>query len=206
MGQMRTFIGTAAHCSGANVNAQRRGHTADASFDFLSRPERAFHCLSIVDRCGGGGDAGNGSPDGVLLCRHRGAGAVSTSTAEHSRTGPDRGRRPRRPDRRDYTTVSRQVARLESLGLIEMPCRRRDRRISEATVPAHQFLDIVVVPRLMRKFADAMSCKCAAMRRRWALGKHSTDGFRSALCRINSHAARALHRAALEANCHSSPQ
>jgi DNA-binding MarR family transcriptional regulator len=35
---------------------------------------------------------------------------------------------------RDYTTVSRQVARLESLDLVERKASPRDRRVSEATV------------------------------------------------------------------------
>jgi DNA-binding MarR family transcriptional regulator len=37
---------------------------------------------------------------------------------------------------RDYTTVSRQVAKLESLGLVERQAAAADRRISEATVTA----------------------------------------------------------------------
>ena len=35
--------------------------------------------------------------------------------------------------------------------------------------------------------------------------QYPADGFRSALCRISSKAARALHRAALEANCRITP-
>src|SRR5215470_15501508 len=37
---------------------------------------------------------------------------------------------------RDYTTVSRQVARLESLGLVERQAAATDRRVSQATVTA----------------------------------------------------------------------
>jgi DNA-binding MarR family transcriptional regulator len=37
---------------------------------------------------------------------------------------------------RDYTTVSRQVAKLESLGLVERQAAAQDRRVSQATVTA----------------------------------------------------------------------
>lgn len=81
---------------------------------------------------------------------------------------------------RDYTTVSRQVAKLESLGLIERRGNATDRRVREAVVTAKgkamtdrvdaarekigrtvfatwdgQEIDDLV--RLMRKFADAMT-------------------------------------------------
>jgi len=85
---------------------------------------------------------------------------------------------------RDYTTVSRQVAKLESLGLIGRRAAAVDRRISEATVTSkgkamtdavdrarERILgamfatwdkhDIEELVRLMRKFADAMTCKNA---------------------------------------------
>jgi DNA-binding MarR family transcriptional regulator len=85
---------------------------------------------------------------------------------------------------RDYTTVSRQVAKLESLGLIERRAAAVDRRISEATVTskgkamtdavdkARERLvgamfatwddhDVEELVRLMRKFAEAMSSKSA---------------------------------------------
>ncbi len=80
---------------------------------------------------------------------------------------------------RDYTTVSRQVAKLESLGLIQRRPSATDRRVSEAVVTAKgksmtdrvdaarerigieifkswdpEDLDNLV--RLMRKFADAV--------------------------------------------------
>lgn len=81
---------------------------------------------------------------------------------------------------RDYTTVSRQVAKLESLGLIERRAAATDRRISEATVTpkgksmtdavdrARERLagrifatwddhDVDQLIRLMRKFADAVT-------------------------------------------------
>jgi len=81
---------------------------------------------------------------------------------------------------RDYTTVSRQVAKLESLDLVERKASPRDRRISEATVTekgkamtnavdrARERLvgamfatwddgDVTELVRLMRKFADAIS-------------------------------------------------
>src|SRR5689334_3101973 len=81
---------------------------------------------------------------------------------------------------RDYTTVSRQVAKLESLDLVERKASPRDRRVSEATVTdkgkamtdavdrARERLvgamfatwddrDVTELVRLMRKFADAMS-------------------------------------------------
>jgi DNA-binding MarR family transcriptional regulator len=81
---------------------------------------------------------------------------------------------------RDYTTVSRQVAKLESLGLIERHAATADRRVSEATVtPTGKAMtdavdrarerivgamfatwdqrDVEELVRLMRKFADAVS-------------------------------------------------
>jgi DNA-binding MarR family transcriptional regulator len=85
---------------------------------------------------------------------------------------------------RDYTTISRQVAKLESLGLIKRHAAAADRRISEATVTskgkamtdavdgARERLvgamfstwddhDVEELVRLMRKFADAISSKSA---------------------------------------------
>jgi DNA-binding MarR family transcriptional regulator len=82
-------------------------------------------------------------------------------------------------DRRDYTTVSRQVAKLESLGLVERQGNTADRRVREAVITskgkamtnlvdaarerigraifatwdAHDIDELV---RLMRKFADAV--------------------------------------------------
>jgi DNA-binding MarR family transcriptional regulator len=80
---------------------------------------------------------------------------------------------------RDYTTVSRQVAKLESLGLVERRGNVADRRVREAVVsPKGKAMtervdaardrigraifktwdarDIDDLARLMRKFADAM--------------------------------------------------
>ena len=80
---------------------------------------------------------------------------------------------------RDYTTVSRQVAKLESLGLIERQASATDRRVSAAVVTAKgramtdavdlarerlgqtifatwEARDIDELVRLMRKFADAI--------------------------------------------------
>jgi len=80
---------------------------------------------------------------------------------------------------RDYTTVSRQVAKLESLGLVERQGNASDRRVREAIVSpkgkamtervdaardrigraifkAWDARDIDELARLMRKFADAM--------------------------------------------------
>lgn len=80
---------------------------------------------------------------------------------------------------RDYTTVSRQVAKLESLGLVTRQDSARDRRVREAVVTpkgkamtdlldaARERLgraifetwdahDIDELVRLMRKFADAL--------------------------------------------------
>jgi DNA-binding MarR family transcriptional regulator len=80
---------------------------------------------------------------------------------------------------RDYTTVSRQVAKLESLGLVERHGSSADRRVREAVVsPKGRAMtervdaardrigraifktwdarDIDDLARLMRKFADAM--------------------------------------------------
>jgi DNA-binding MarR family transcriptional regulator len=86
---------------------------------------------------------------------------------------------------RDYTTVSRQVAKLESLGLVERQGSAADRRVREAVVSAKgkamtdlvdaarerigraifatwdaQEIDELV--RLMRKFADAVRDKPSA--------------------------------------------
>lgn len=81
---------------------------------------------------------------------------------------------------RDYTTVSRQVAKLENLGLIERRAAAVDRRVSEAAVTskgkamtdavdrARERLvggmfatwddhDVEELVRLMRKFANAMT-------------------------------------------------
>jgi len=86
---------------------------------------------------------------------------------------------------RDYTTVSRQVAKLESLGLVERKGSAADRRVREAIVSpkgkamtdlvdaarerigraifatweAHDIDELV---RLMRKFADALGDDLAA--------------------------------------------
>ena len=80
---------------------------------------------------------------------------------------------------RDYTTVSRQVAKLESLGLIQRQASATDRRVSEAIVTpqgksmtdrvdaARERMGIEIfktwdpddldnLVRLMRKFADAV--------------------------------------------------
>jgi DNA-binding MarR family transcriptional regulator len=80
---------------------------------------------------------------------------------------------------RDYTTVSRQVAKLESLGLIARRADPRDRRIRESAItPTGKLMtdavdsarerigrrifktwdphDIDALVRLMRKFADAI--------------------------------------------------
>jgi DNA-binding MarR family transcriptional regulator len=81
---------------------------------------------------------------------------------------------------RDYTTVSRQVAKLESLSLVERQASAADRRVSQATVtPKGKAMTIAVdkarerlgrtifatwderdlkeLVRLVRKFADAVS-------------------------------------------------
>lgn len=81
---------------------------------------------------------------------------------------------------RDYTTVSRQVAKLESLGLVERRQSMADRRVTEAAVtPKGKALtdnideareryaraifetwnahDVDELVRLMRKFADAIN-------------------------------------------------
>jgi DNA-binding MarR family transcriptional regulator len=81
---------------------------------------------------------------------------------------------------RDYTTVSRQVAKLESLGLVRRHASEADRRVSEATVtPAGKAMtdavdrarerlvgemfaswddqDIEDLVRLTRKLADSMT-------------------------------------------------
>ncbi|WP_052120062.1 MarR family winged helix-turn-helix transcriptional regulator [Inquilinus limosus] len=83
---------------------------------------------------------------------------------------------------RDYTTVSRQVAKLEELGLVERRASAADRRVREAVITARgkamtdrvdaardrigravfgswdprEFDELV---RLMRKFADAMTAE-----------------------------------------------
>ncbi|MBW7970673.1 MarR family winged helix-turn-helix transcriptional regulator [Bradyrhizobium sp. BR 10289] len=81
---------------------------------------------------------------------------------------------------RDYTTVSRQVAKLESLGLVKRHASKADRRVSEATITpdgkamtdavdrarerivAGMFAswdgkDVEDLVRLIRKLADAMT-------------------------------------------------
>src|SRR5476649_2141259 len=81
---------------------------------------------------------------------------------------------------RDYTTVSRQVAKLESLGLVERQAGAADRRVRQAIVtPKGKAMtdavdtarerigrtifatwderDVEELVRLMRKFADAVS-------------------------------------------------
>src|SRR5215813_4548247 len=85
---------------------------------------------------------------------------------------------------RDYTTVSRQVAKLENLGLVERHASTADRRVSEASVTVEgkamtdavdrtrerlvgaMFAtwddhDVEELVRLMRKFADAISARKA---------------------------------------------
>jgi DNA-binding MarR family transcriptional regulator len=85
---------------------------------------------------------------------------------------------------RDYTTVSRQVAKLENIGLIEREASVKDRRISEAVVtPKGKAMtdavdrarerivgamfatwddhDVEQLVRLMRKFADAVTSRRA---------------------------------------------
>jgi DNA-binding MarR family transcriptional regulator len=81
---------------------------------------------------------------------------------------------------RDYTTVSRQVAKLESLGLVDRRPAASDRRVTQATVTAKgkamtdavdaarerlagamfatwDERDVDELVRLMRKFADALN-------------------------------------------------
>ena len=80
---------------------------------------------------------------------------------------------------RDYTTVSRQVAKLESLGLVQRRGNADDRRVREAVVTAKgramtdsidiardrvlraifaswEMGDVEALARLMRRFADAL--------------------------------------------------
>ena len=94
--------------------------------------------------------------------------------------GADRGRRARQRVGRDYTTVSRQVAKLESLGLVERQAGDEDRRVRQAIVtPKGRAMtdavdaareriagsmfatwaerDVEELVRLMRKFADAVT-------------------------------------------------
>jgi DNA-binding MarR family transcriptional regulator len=88
---------------------------------------------------------------------------------------------------RDYTTVSRQVAKLDSLGLVKRQASAADRRVREAVVSAKgkattdrldaardrigravfkkwNKRDIDELTRLMRKFADAMTVDPPAVR------------------------------------------
>jgi DNA-binding MarR family transcriptional regulator len=81
---------------------------------------------------------------------------------------------------RDYTTVSRQVAKLEDLGLVERQAAAADRRVSQATVTARgkamtdavdkarerivgamfatwDDRDVKELVRLVRMFADAVN-------------------------------------------------
>lgn len=57
---------------------------------------------------------------------------------------------------RDYTTVSRQVAKLESLGLVERHAAAADRRISEATVTAKGKTMTDAVDRARERIVGAM--------------------------------------------------
>ena len=86
---------------------------------------------------------------------------------------------------RDYTTVSRQVSKLRSLGLVERRGSTTDRRVNEAVLTpkgkamtdrvdaarerigrvvldAWDARDIDELARLMRKFADALNAEAAA--------------------------------------------
>jgi DNA-binding MarR family transcriptional regulator len=86
---------------------------------------------------------------------------------------------------RDYTTVSRQVAKLEGLGLVERQAAAADRRVSQATVTARgramtdavdrarerivgatfatwDDRDVKELVRLMRMFADAVNGDAAS--------------------------------------------
>ena len=88
---------------------------------------------------------------------------------------------------RDYTTVSRQVAKLESLGLVRRRASAADRRVRQAVIsPKGKAMtdrlnaarerigravfkswdkrDIDELTRLMRKFADAMTVDPPAVR------------------------------------------
>jgi DNA-binding MarR family transcriptional regulator len=88
---------------------------------------------------------------------------------------------------RDYTTVSRQIAKLESLGLVERHENPADRRVREAAVSRKgkamtdrldaardrigravfktwKARDVDELARLMRKFADAMKDEPASVR------------------------------------------
>src|ERR1700733_2072343 len=88
---------------------------------------------------------------------------------------------------RDYTTVSRQVAKLDSLGLVKRQASAKDRRVREAVVSTKgkamtdrldaardrigravfkkwDKRDIDELTRLMRKFADAMTVDLPAVK------------------------------------------
>ena len=87
---------------------------------------------------------------------------------------------------RDYTTVSRQVAKLESLGLVERQASAADRRVREAVVTPRgktmtdavdlardrigrsifeswEERDVAELVRLMRKFADDITAPDSAV-------------------------------------------
>jgi DNA-binding MarR family transcriptional regulator len=57
---------------------------------------------------------------------------------------------------RDYTTVSRQVAKLESLGVVERQAAAADRRISQARVTAKGKAMTDAVDRARERIASAM--------------------------------------------------
>lgn len=57
---------------------------------------------------------------------------------------------------RDYTTVSRQVAKLESLGLVERKAAAADRRVSQATVTAKGKAMTDALDRARERVARAM--------------------------------------------------
>ena len=95
---------------------------------------------------------------------------------------------------RDYTTVSRQVAKLENLDLVARQARAGDRRVSEAVITpkgkvmtdavdaarnrigqtifaSWEAQEIDELVRLMRKFADAITDRPSEMDRNLAVQK-----------------------------------
>jgi DNA-binding MarR family transcriptional regulator len=57
---------------------------------------------------------------------------------------------------RDYTTVSRQVARLEELGLVSRNASERDRRVSEAVITSDGKTVTKAVDRAREQMAQAL--------------------------------------------------
>ena len=145
---------------------------------------RALHG-AVVDIVG----AMNGAQRDALLIREAGIGldrALFPLLVGIGRSGPIGVVQLADRVGRDYTTVSRQVAKLENLGLVERRDNAGDRRVREAVITGKgkamtdsidiardrilrnifaswETGDIEALTRLMRRFADALADQPAAL-------------------------------------------